>query len=140
MIKQPVASIRVRYAETDQMGVTYHASYLPWMEIGRTELLRNCGLSYHELEKCGYMLPVTALQCKYLQPARYDRVIDIECFVTGLRRCSMELEYRLTDRMEQTLLLTGSTRHSCVKIGEQRPCRLPAELVSRLRPLLEPDQ
>lgn len=138
MFKQPLAVVRVRYAETDQMGVTYHAAYLPWMEIGRTELLRACGISYRELESAGFMLPVSELHCNYLQPAKYDRLIDIECRLTGIRRCSIELAYRLLDNESGTLLLTGSTRHSCVSITGGRVCRLPQLLTEKLAPLLEP--
>src|SRR5205823_7893786 len=73
--------VRVRYAETDQMGVTYYANYLVWFEVGRTDLLRHNGWSYREMELDGYSLPVIEAQCSYKAPAQYDD--DLEVRTTG---------------------------------------------------------
>ena len=70
--------VRVRYAETDMMGIVYHGNYLPWFEVGRTTLLKECGLPYRELEAQGYHLPVIELGVKYARPALYDDVLDLD--------------------------------------------------------------
>ena len=67
-----VTTLRVRYAETDRMGVVYHANYLVWFEVGRTDLLRGLGWTYREMEESGVMLPVIEAHCEYRRPARYD--------------------------------------------------------------------
>src|SRR5215207_4619698 len=89
------AQIVVRYAETDMMGVVYHGSYLPWLEIGRTELLKNHGLPYRELEAEGFFLPVLEVSVRYLRPAKYDDEVTI---VTTLREkpsLRIRMEYEL---------------------------------------------
>src|SRR5271170_3253427 len=79
---QSRASVTVRYAETDMMGIVYHANYLPWFEIGRTTLLKEIGVPYKRLEEQGFRLPVLEISAKYLRPALYDDTIEI---VTTLR-------------------------------------------------------
>jgi acyl-CoA thioester hydrolase len=69
--------IRVRYAETDQMGVVYHGDYFPYLESGRVEAIRSLGMSYADLEQLGIQMPVVEIQCKYLRPARYDDVLRV---------------------------------------------------------------
>ena len=113
----PVTStVRVRYAETDQMGVVYYANYLVWFEIGRVELLRSLGLAYSQLEKeheC--ILPVVEASCRYRSPARYDDEILIETRPALLRGSVIKFAYRILRKspagQEPTLLAEGETVH-----------------------------
>ena len=88
-------NLRVRYAETDQMGVAHHSSYFVWMEAARTELLREFGLSYRELEERGYLLPVVEAHCRFSRSVRYDDVITIESSLDKLRGASLRIGYRI---------------------------------------------
>jgi acyl-CoA thioester hydrolase len=88
--------IRVRYAETDQMGVVYHAHYLVWCEIGRTELMRSVGLSYADLEKEGTMLAVADASIRFHASARYDDVVTIETRLRGVRSRTVTFSYLLS--------------------------------------------
>jgi acyl-CoA thioester hydrolase len=116
---------RVRYAETDQMGVVYHANYLIWMEIGRVELVRSRGFNYKDLEKAeGILLSVVEAQCRYLSPARYD---DEICVQTEIRRANarlIEFGYEIRCATDDRILATGSTRHIWLN-REMKPARLP---------------
>jgi acyl-CoA thioester hydrolase len=110
------AQVRVRYAETDQMGIVYYANYLVWFEIGRGELLRSLGLVYSQLEKeheC--ILPVVSAHCRYRSPARYDDEILIETRPAMLRGTVIKFSYRILrkahDGGENTLLAEGETVH-----------------------------
>ena len=108
--------VRVRYAETDQMGIVYYANYLVWFELGRVELLRALGLAYSQLEKeheC--ILPVIEATCRYKAPARYDDEILIETRPSLLRQSVIKFDYRVlrkeSDGTEPTLLAEGETVH-----------------------------
>ena len=109
---QSRTQVTVRYAETDMMGVVYHGSYLPWLEIGRTTLLKEMGLPYRDLEARGFYLPVLQLGVKYLRPARYDDVVTI---ITTLRErpvLRINLSYEL--RRDDDLLATAETVHAFI--------------------------
>jgi acyl-CoA thioester hydrolase len=119
--------IRVRYAETDQMGVVYHANYLVWMEIGRVELVRARGCNYKELENsAGLLLSVVEAQCRYLYPARYDQeiVVDTEIVLSNSRM--VHFEYEIHSVEPHRLLATGMTKHVWVN-REMRLTKLPPE-------------
>ena len=123
--------LRVRYAETDQMGVVYHANYLAWCEVGRTELIRRCGRSYAEIEKLGVGLAVSDATLRYHGPARYDDLIRVTTTLTDIRSRSMTFTYLITHAERGTKLVTAST----TLIGldrEGRIARLPAELRATL--------
>lgn len=116
--------LRVRYAETDQMGVVYYANYLVWFEVARTDLLRTLGWSYREMEEAGFRLPVIEAHCEYRRPARYDEEIEIR---TEGRLCSpvrMEFVYEVLLTSSQTPAASGRTVHAAVD-RDGRPCRLP---------------
>lgn len=106
------ASVTVRYAETDMMGVVYHGSYLPWFEIGRTTLLKEIGVSYRELEAQGYRLPVLELSARYLRPALYDDVLDVLTVLRERPLLRIRLEYEV--RRGEELLATGETVHAFI--------------------------
>jgi len=119
------ARLRVRYAETDQMGVVYHANYLVWMEIGRVELVRSLGLNYKELEeKEGLCLAVTEASCRYLAPARYDQEIIVSTEVAKSTPRGIEFVYQIRTEDPECLLAVGSTRHMWLN-RDWRPTRLP---------------
>ena len=132
--------VRVRYAETDQMGIVYYANYLVWFEIGRVELLRSLGLAYSQLEKdhqC--ILPVVEASCRYKSPARYDDQILIETRPSLLRRSVLKFAYRILRRMpdgeEPKLLAEGETVH--VVCDDQLNKKvLPVEHESALRAMM----
>lgn len=116
---------RVRYAETDQMGVVYHSNYLVWMEIGRVELVRSLGISYKDLEeKEGLCLAVLDVSCRYRSPARYDQEIVVETRIAGSTARGVEFAYRIRSTDPDKLLAEGSTRHMWLN-REWRPTRLP---------------
>ena len=110
-------TVRVRYAETDQMGVVYYANYFVWCEIGRVEYFRQLGYDYKQMElEDDCHLPVVEANCRYRMPARYDEEIIIETRVTMLRGAVMKFGYRLLrleDDAEQ-LLAQAETVHVCV--------------------------
>lgn len=121
------SQITVRYAETDMMGVVYHGSYLPWFEVGRTNLLKEMGLAYRQLEAAGFRLPVLEVAVKYLRPAVYDDTIAI---VTRLREkplLRIRLDYEV--RRGDELLATGYTLHAFID-RSGRPVRPPAPAVA----------
>ena len=125
--------LRVRYAETDQMGVVYHANYLVWMEIGRVELVRSRGFNYKDVEgREGLFLTVVEVKCRYLHPARYDQEIIIETEVLNSNPRTIEFGYQIRSAEPDKLLATASTRHVWLN-REWRPTRLPDQYQGALR-------
>ena len=121
--------ITVRYAETDMMGVVYHGSYLPWFEVGRTDLMKQYGLPYRQLEAEGFFLPVLEVGARYLKPARYDDPLTI---VTTLREkplLRIKLEYEV--RRGAELLATGFTLHAFIDRAG-KPVRPPASFQEKM--------
>jgi acyl-CoA thioester hydrolase len=123
--------LRVRYAETDQMGVAYHGNYFAWFEVGRTDLLRERGLTYRELEKQDLRLPVIEAHARFLRPALYDDVLEIRTRLAGLSGARVSFSYEVHRSAEAGPIATASTSHAAVD-GTGRPRRLPAELRKRL--------
>lgn len=119
--------IRVRYAETDMMGIAYHGNYLPWLEIGRTELLREHGFPYAELERRGFRLPVLEVNVRYLRPALYDDVLTVETTLTEKPSVRIRLEYRVV--RGDTVLATGHTMHAFLN-HQNEPVRPPPEFIA----------
>ena len=124
--------VRVRYAETDRMGVVYYANYLVWFEVGRTEWLRATGESYREMERDGVSLPVIEVHCEYRQPARYDDEIDIRTRATLLSPVRVRFDYDIVRAGDEIVTATGHTIHAAID-ANGRPCRLPARVVEMLR-------
>jgi acyl-CoA thioester hydrolase len=121
---------RVRYADTDAMGVVYNAVYLVWFEAARTEWLRARGLPYREVSDRGISLPVTEASVRFRSPARYDDLVTIEADLRGLRSRGVAFDYvvRLGDR----LLAEGWTLHVAVETATGRSVRMPAWLVESM--------
>jgi acyl-CoA thioester hydrolase len=116
-----IAKIRVRYAETDKMGVVYHGSYLAWLEVGRTELVRNEGFVYRDMDAAGYHLPVLKLSVDYLKPAFYDDEIEVHTFIRERPGVRLTADYEV--RRGDELLATARTVHAFV--GDDGQLRRP---------------
>src|SRR5687767_14949567 len=117
-------NLRVRYAETDKMGVAYHANYFMWFEIGRCELLRAIGRSYREMEAAGIGLPVIEAHCEYRSPARYDDELEVRTWGRLLSLARVEFDYEISRPADATVNAVGRTVHAAVDTAG-RPCRLP---------------
>ena len=118
--------VRVRYAETDRMGVVYYANYFVWFEIGRTDWLRETGWSYREMEVDGVQLPVIEAHCEYRKPATYDDDLEIRTRATLVTPARLRFDYEIVHGDDETLVV-GHTVHAA--IGPRgRPCRLPARV------------
>lgn len=124
--------LRVRYAETDQMGVVYHANYFVWFEVGRVELLRALGHSYRELEASGINLPVIHAECDYRRPARYDDELEVRTSGRLISSVRVEFRYVLVRVSDGEVLATGRTEHVPLN-REGRPSRLGPALREALR-------
>ena len=127
-----LTTLRVRYPETDQMGVVYHANYLVWFELGRTELMRRLGCPYAEVEhRDGVHFPVIEAGARYLAPARYDDLLTVRTRLVSATRIRVRFEYGLTRPSDETDLATGFTEHAAVD-RDGRPVRMPKKLTRRL--------
>jgi acyl-CoA thioester hydrolase len=131
---QSRVQINVRYAETDMMGFVYHGSYLPWLEIGRTTLLKEHGITYRDLEAAGYRLPVLEVYVKYLKPAFYDDVLTIVTTQEEKPLLRIRLDYRIVRGSD--LLATAHTLHAFID-REGRPVRPPPYFTQRMNELFK---
>jgi len=126
--------LRVRYCECDPMGYVHHASYLPWLEMGRTEILREAGRSYRALEEAGVFLVIVKLDCRFRRPGRYDDLIEVRTSVTGGSRVKIEHAYEVVRVGEggvgDEVLMAATSTLACVD-GQGRPRELPEWLVRR---------
>lgn len=119
--------MRVRYAETDKMGVVYYANYFVWFEVARAELLRSLGWSYREMENEGVALPVIEAQCAYHKPAKYDDELDVKAEGEMLSPVRMQFTYEVVRRGDTAPTASGRTVHAAVDLNG-RPCRLPERI------------
>jgi acyl-CoA thioester hydrolase len=127
-----ITQIRVRYGETDQMGVVYHPNYASYFEVGRTEWLRQHGITYKKMEESGVMLPVVSLQINYKSSVYYDELIEVKTTLTKMPTASIEFEYKLTNE-NGDLLATGSTVLAFIDRERNRPMRCPKHLLDKLQ-------
>jgi acyl-CoA thioester hydrolase len=125
-------NIRVRYAETDKMGVVYHANYFTWFEVGRCELLRTIGKSYRDLEADGIRLPVIEAHCEYKSPALYDDELVVKTRGKLLSPARVEFMYEISRPADGILNAIGRTVHASLDT-HGRPCRLPDYLGALLQ-------
>lgn len=117
-----VSSVRVLYADTDQMGIANHATALRWFEQARAEWLRRLGSSYREIEEAGIMMPIYELSVRYHRPARYDQVLNLGARLELPGRVRLIFHYDITDLASGELLVSGKTAHAAVnKLGRPRP-------------------
>ena len=130
-------ALRVRYAETDQMGVVYHANLFAYFEVGRTELLRAVGPPYRDLEARGFLLAVVEAALEYRRPIRYDAPLKVRTRLTALGPASVAFAYEVVHAETGEIHARGSTRHACVS-PEGRPLPLPGEVRDSLNVHLRP--
>ncbi|MEC0211134.1 thioesterase family protein [Paenibacillus ehimensis] len=117
-------TLRVRYQETDQMGVVYHANYLNWFEVGRTELIRELGMPYQTLEARGLLLPVIEADLKFRSPARYDDLVTIDTKVIDATNLRIRFAYEI--KRGEELLVSGGTHHVWLN-RDWKPVRIDRE-------------
>ncbi len=117
-------NVRVRYAETDQMGVVYHGKYAEYFEMGRVEWLRNLGLSYAIMEQNGIMLPVVSLTLNYKKPARYDDLLTVRTILKNQHSVKIEFDYEIRNEKDE-LLTTGYSMLVFVDMKTGRPVSPP---------------
>ena len=134
-----LTTYRVIYGDTDQMGVVYYANYLRWFEKGRSELLREIGVPYSQIEQQGLHFPVAEVSCRYAQSAHYDDVIEIETELADVGRASVIFNYRVARKADDALLATGFTKHACID-NAGRVSRLPPALADALEGAQARDQ
>jgi acyl-CoA thioester hydrolase len=130
-------TVRVNYSETDQMGVVYHARYLIWLDVARCEHLRLSGVTYADLERSGLRLAVSEVNVRYRQPARYDDVIRIRCWVRELASRRVDFGYAVEHADDGRLLATASTRLLALDHALSL-ARLPEQVRDTLHPIPDP--
>jgi acyl-CoA thioester hydrolase len=132
-------TLRVRYAETDQMRVAYYGNYFAWFEVGRAELLRGLGLDYATLEReSGFFIAVVDAHCRYKLPARYDDLLRIRTELRSLRGPLLHFGYAVYRQDDSTLLAEGDTAH-IVTDSSMKPRSLPEHYARALSAALEPE-
>ena len=129
--------VRVRYAETDQMGVVYHANYLVWCDMARTEYLRAAGASYRELEASGVRLAVTGASLRYRAPARFDERISVRCWVRAVEARRVTFGYAMTRHDDHRLLATAETTLMALDSAHALST-IPPDVRARLEPVPDP--
>ena len=125
-------NVRVRYAETDQMGVVYHGNYAQYFEMGRVEWLRNLGLSYAFMEKNGIMLPVVSLTINYKKPARYDDLLTVRTIFKEQASVKIEFDYEIYSEKGE-LLTTGNSVLVFVNMATGRPVLPPDYVLEKIK-------
>jgi acyl-CoA thioester hydrolase len=129
--------LRVRYAETDQMGVVYHANYFVWFEVGRVELLRQLGFSYRDMEQNdGCFIAVVDARCRYKAPARYDDEVVVRTYLKNVRESLVHFGYELLRPADDVLLAEGETTH-IVTDSEMKVRTIPEKYMSLFREAIQ---
>lgn len=129
-------SFRVRYAETDQMGVVYHGNYPQYLEMGRVELLRGLGFSYKKMEKNGILLPVISLSIKYKKSALYDDLITVETILKKSPSVKIEFDYKIYNEQNE-VLIEANTVLAFIDSEKNRPMKCPDDLLEKIGSYLE---
>ena len=128
-----IIEIRVYYADTDHEGVVYYANYLRWFEIGRTEILRQCGYDYSDIEKKNIIVPVVEVKCNYNDSARYNDMIIIESSIDRIGNSSMKFNYKIIRKKDEKLLAEGYTINVFVDRKTMKSIKIPEELRKALQ-------
>ncbi len=126
------AKIKVRYNETDQMGVVYHGNYAQYFEIGRTEWLRNLGINYKDMEISGIILPVISLNCNFKKSALYDDELTIYTTLKKVPTVKIEFDYRIENQHKE-LICIGNTTLAFLDKTSKRPIRCPEYVLEKLK-------
>lgn len=119
--------LRVRYVETDQMGIVHHSVYFHWMEVGRADYLRDRGLSYAKMEEMGIRMPVVEAKAEFVSSAKYDDDVLVRTSLAEMSRISFRFDYEITRRSDGRLLAKGTTKHVAAD-GSNRPRRVPTDI------------
>ena len=125
--------IRVRYADTDQMKFVYYAKYFEYFEQGRSDLLREIGLPYSEIEKRGIYLPVIEARAEYSKPVRFDNLLKVKTILQETPESRMTISYEIANEATKKLLVTGHTVHSFVYSQSGKPTRAPEFFLNALK-------
>ncbi|MFD0797699.1 acyl-CoA thioesterase [Maribacter chungangensis] len=125
-------TFRIRYGETDQMGVVYHGNYAQYLEMGRISWLRALDLSYREMEANGVMLPVVSLEMKFLKPALFDDLVTVKTKLKRLPMVRIEFDYELTNQNNE-ILLTANTVLAFMDASKKRPIKCPDYIFKKLK-------
>ena len=126
--------VRVRYAETDQMGVVYHSNYFQYFEVARAESIRQLGFTYADMEKMGVIMPVIEVQCRYLRPARYDDLLTVKVILKELP-IHHKIEFHQEVYNEQgDLLVNGKVILYFMEAGTMKRTTMPEQLLLKLQP------
>lgn len=125
-------STRVRYAETDMMGVAYNSHYLIWFELGRAAYMRERGMPYSEVESRGFFLPISKFSCRISSPARYDEELTVVARLNSVRSRAITFGYCI--ERDGVKLAEGETTHICLG-ADRRPTSIPAWLLDKLKPI-----
>jgi acyl-CoA thioester hydrolase len=128
--------VRVRYKETDQMGIAHHSNYIVWFEIGRTDLCRMTGFPYTAIEERGYLLVVTEITCRYRTPFRYDDEVLIRTSVAEAASRSLRFAYELCDAAGSEIRASGSSAHLWLDRLTRKPVRADADVMRAFAPYL----
>lgn len=128
--------IRVRYADTDKMGVVYHSNYAVYFEVGRTEMFREIGMTYDEMEKNNVMLPLVDLHINYKRPARYDDLITVTTTVKELPGVKIRFDYQIHNEKGE-LLVDGYTTLAFIDMTRNRPMKMPDAIRAKVAPYFE---
>jgi len=131
LLKNSLTKTRVRYSETDQMGVVYHGNYAQFFELGRTEWLRKLGVTYKDMEISGIMLPVISLNCNFIKSAKYDDLLTIETILVKKPLVKIEFDYKITNQNNE-LICTGNSVLAFINTNTQKPTKCPDYLLERL--------
>ncbi|QOD60822.1 acyl-CoA thioesterase [Polaribacter haliotis] len=130
-MKNSSTKTRVRYSETDQMGVVYHGNYAQFFELGRTEWLRNLGVTYKYMENSGIMLPVISLKCNFIKSALYDDVLTITTFLKKKPMVKIEFDYEIKNQNDE-IVCTGNSVLAFINSKTMKPTRCPDYLLESL--------
>ncbi len=123
--------IKVRYAETDNMGIVYYANYLVWFEVGRTEYLLSQGMDYRDVEKDGLFMAVVEARCVYKAPARYGETVVVSTWPADVRNSSLTFAYKVTRKGEDKVLCEGYTSHVLID-KDLKPKKIPEKIKALL--------
>jgi acyl-CoA thioester hydrolase len=124
--------LRIRYGETDQMGIVYHGNYAQYFEIGRTEWLRNLGITYKQMEEEGIKLPVISLVVNFKKSVGYDDVITVKTALKKMPTASIEFDYEIVNEKGE-IVTTGNTVLAFIDIIRNRPTRCPQHILDKLQ-------
>ncbi|WP_159951152.1 acyl-CoA thioesterase [Polaribacter septentrionalilitoris] len=130
-MKNSSTKTRIRYSETDQMGVVYHGNYAQFFELGRTEWLRSLGVTYKDMEISGIMLPVISLNCNFIKSALYDDVLTIKTILKKKPMVKIEFDYEVVNQHNE-LICTGNTTLAFMNRKTMKPARCPDYLLRAL--------